>query len=257
MKESKLKTTYSFDELSKESQRKALNKYKFHLVENEKWYAHCDDEWYKRGVYFEFLKSIKGVNDHHDPSDTRFRMFNVYIDANTSLENVAITIKKDFSKKSDIYQKANDYLKCVYDWYATPEYNFIKEMFMIEIYKCILEQLHSEWNYLCSDESLMNTFEYDEWIFDSCGIREVVSKVYEVDSEVFLEWYFEDDTLEDFRERLVEPLILKGKASITAQEVFDRCGYVPSNLVEDFKDSEEVYDLQPNYNVFLKLKEND
>ena len=250
-------TTYSFDELSKESQQRALNKYRFYFVKDGKWYSHCENQWHKRGVNFEFLRSLESQDDHHDPSMTRFKMLNVYIDANTSLENVAINLKRDFSKKKEIYQKAKDYLNVVYDMTIIPELNFIKESLMTEIYKCILEQLHSEWHYLCSDESLMNTFEYDEWVFDSCGIREVISKVYEIDSEVFLEWYFEDDTLEDFRERIVEPLMFQGKASITAQEIFDRCGYVPSNLVEDFKDSEEVYDLQPNYNVFLKLKEDD
>ena len=224
-------------------------------MKDGKWYSHCQDQWHKRGVNFELAKNIDKVNDHHDPS--RGRLFNFYIDANTSLENVAISLKRDFSKETDIYQKAEDYLHIKYDIRWIPELNFTKESLMVEIYKCILKQLKSEWHYLCSDESLMNTFEYDEWVFNRWGVREVISKVYEVDSEVFLEWYFEDDTLEDFRERIVEPLMFQGKASITAQEVFDRCGYVPSNLVEDFKDSEEVYDLQPNYNVFLKLKEDD
>jgi len=250
------KTTYSFDELSKESQRKALNRYKYHLVENEKWYAHCDDEWYKRGVYFEFLKSIKGISDHHDPSDTRFRMFNVYIDANTSLENVAITIKKDFSKKSDIYQKANDYLKCMYDWNDTPKYNFIKEIFMTEIYKSILEQLHSEWNYLCSDESLMNTFEHDEWVFNSVGNR-LENKIYHIETKVFLDWYFFNNDTENLVHGIVDDIFEKGKASITVQEIFNNCDSVPISLVLDnLSEEDEEYGshLKPNKDIFLKVK---
>lgn len=250
--------TYSFDELSKESQQRALNKYRFYFVKDGKWYSHCQDQWHKRGVNFELAKSIDKENDHHDPS--RGRLFNFHIDANTSLEDVAISLRRDFSKKKEIHQKAKDYLHIKYDMRWIPELNFTKESLMTEIYKCILEQLQSEWHYLCSDESLMNTFEHDEWVFNRWGVREVVSQVYEVDSKRFLDWYFFNNDTENLVHGIVDDIFEKGKACITVQEIFEYCEYVPISLVLDNLTKEDAQfgkQLKVNKDVFLKLKEDD
>jgi hypothetical protein len=56
--------------------------------------------------------------------------------------------------------------------------------------------------------------------------------------EDFKEWYFDGDTKESEGQSLIEQLIKEDKVSITIQEVFDNCGYIPANICSNLTEEQ-------------------
>ena len=103
-----------------------------------------------------------------------------------------------------------------------------------------------------SDEFLLNeSFDLDEWYFtewqevdedswfdaDGNEYRMVDGKQYQIKNKVsasaFLEWYFDDETPQFEACNMVDALMSTGQYSITARELFNRCGYIPQHICYD------------------------
>lgn len=251
-----------FGELYKETRAKVLERYRHHLVSGQ-WWGHCYEQWEQRGIILNIDNSIKNLINEFDsfPRENKFLTFK--IDPMYKLYEVASILVRDFSRERPIHRvaelyKANDYGFENLDQVKT---NFATEQLFAEIYKEVLNQLENEYRYLTYDETLENTFEEEDWLFNCNGIKqEFEQKIYEVHSKRFLDWYFFNNDTENLVHGIVDDIFEKGKASITVQEIFDNCEYVPISLVLDNLTKEDAQygkQLRVNKDIILKLKEDD
>lgn len=71
-----------------------------------------------------------------------------------------------------------------------------------------------------------------------------MKKINSVTASRFLAWYFsESDMVESFGQRAVEMLESEGFVNISAKQLFEECGYIPSFICEhvdvDWDDARE------------------
>ena len=59
-----------------------------------------------------------------------------------------------------------------------------------------------------------------------------------INRETFLDWYFDEDTRQDFFKNfdVLDSLNSQGTFTITADSILDSCGYIPDHVVEDGQD---------------------
>jgi hypothetical protein len=81
-----------------------------------------------------------------------------------------------------------------------------------------------------------------------------MKKINSVTASRFLAWYFSDsDMVKDFGQRAVEMLESEGFVNISAKQLFEECGYIPSFICEhvdvDWDDSREY---SPNMIEFIQ-----
>lgn len=72
--------------------------------------------------------------------------------------------------------------------------------------------------------------------------------------ESFKKWYFDGDTKKSEGETLIENLIKNDKVSITIQDIFNNCGYIPAEICENLTDEqkkEEELEFDPSEVDFI------
>jgi len=244
-----------YGELSKETRTKVLERYRHHLVSGQ-WWVHCYEQWHQRGVILKVDNSIKNLINEFDsfPRENKFLTF--YIEPMYKLHEVATNLLRDFSSETSIHRIAKLYIANDYGFENLDDIktNLATEQLFAEIYKEVLNQLENEYRYLTYDETLEIKFQDDEWLFDSNGIKKVV---YEIENKVFLDWYFFHNDYENLMHGIIDDIFGKGKATITVQEIFQSCEYVPISLVLDnLSEEDEKYGtyLKTNKDIFLKVK---
>jgi hypothetical protein len=82
----------------------------------------------------------------------------------------------------------------------------------------------------------------DLCIADSTPLDEVSTKVNSVTASSFLDWYFtdEDDTI-TIGNRAIDELKDTGTFTISVEQLFDECGYIPQEKCEN-NDGDNEYD---------------
>jgi hypothetical protein len=81
-----------------------------------------------------------------------------------------------------------------------------------------------------------------------------MKKINSVTASRFLAWYFSDsDMVKDFGQRAINMLLAEGFINISARQLFEECGYIPSFICErvdvDWDDSREY---SPNMIEFIQ-----
>jgi hypothetical protein len=59
-------------------------------------------------------------------------------------------------------------------------------------------------------------------------------------ASAFLQWYFDTDAIRSLGNSLLRGLKERGHASISVQELFDECGYIPKSICVDRMDGEDI-----------------
>ena len=66
------------------------------------------------------------------------------------------------------------------------------------------------------------------------------TKLNSVTASRFLDWYFSDSSeIRDFGNAMLEQLQTFGDAKISAEQLFEGCGYIPQFICEDSDGNEE------------------
>ena len=77
-----------------------------------------------------------------------------------------------------------------------------------------------------------------------------------VTKEKFMDWYFSDDeSIKDKGKELVNILINDNSVHYSVQDLFDECGYIPSDITEEGEKEDEeeggMLEYTPNHDVIL------
>lgn len=73
-----------------------------------------------------------------------------------------------------------------------------------------------------------------------------------VTSKDFLDWLFSDsEDAEQLGGRIIKELQSSGACTITAKQLFNECGYIPSYILENKEEFCEVDEFQPSDVEFI------
>ena len=69
----------------------------------------------------------------------------------------------------------------------------------------------------------------------TCALPILAKKILYIDREAFIDWYFDQDMIEDFvdNQDVISELKEKGKFSLDINALLDNCGYLPENVAVD------------------------
>jgi len=67
----------------------------------------------------------------------------------------------------------------------------------------------------------------------------------------FIQWYFDNDIINDLGSMVATSLFETGEFKIDAQEVFDQCGYIPLGICENDDASCEDEEYDPSEVEFI------
>lgn len=152
----KIKTIqlYTFDELSKEAKQKALESLYDINVDYDNWY-YCEPD-------FQII-DLKSFDLYRREIEIDFR---------ESAEDTARTILEEYGNKTDEYALSKAFIKefesCTEDGYCD-DCDEHRAEYKNDLAQCYLSNLQKQYDYLTSDEAIIETITANEYYFTGDG----------------------------------------------------------------------------------------